>query len=127
MPREFSRTERLGEQIQRELAGVLHTEVGDPRVQRVVVSGVEVSRDLAHARVYVTRTKPVAGEAESPRDDASVLEGLQRASGFLRRRLASRLRIRAVPALHFTLDKTLDQAERIESLLADARRSGPSG
>lgn len=119
MAREFTRTDRLAEQIQRELASMLLTETDDPRLHGLLVSGVEVSRDLAHARVFVTIGRAADGSSD---EDSAVLAAIERASGFLRHGLASRLRIRAVPALHFELDKTLDEVDRIEVLLAEARK-----
>ena len=119
MAREFTRTDRLAEQVQRELARMLLTETDDPRLHGLLVSGVKVSRDLAHAKVFVTVGRAADGSSD---DDDAVLGAIARASGFLRRGLAARLRIRAVPALHFELDKTLDEVDRIEGLLAEARR-----
>ena len=113
MAREFSRSDRLAEQIQRELGGVLLTEVSDPTLK--------VSRDLAYAKVFVTLMQsmidgePTPTSVESERDS---MDGLRRASGFLRRTLASKLRIRAVPELRFEIDKTLDEAARIDRLLS---------
>jgi ribosome-binding factor A len=121
MAREFSRSDRLAEQIQRELGGVLLTEVSDPTLKRMLISGVEVSRDLAYAKVFVTLMQsmidgePTPTSVESERDS---MDGLRRASGFLRRTLASKLRIRAVPELRFEIDKTLDEAARIDRLLS---------
>ncbi|MGK0169681.1 MAG: ribosome-binding factor A [Gammaproteobacteria bacterium] len=121
MAREFNRSDRLAEQIQRELGGVLLTEVSDPTLKRMLVSGVEVSRDLAYAKVFVTLMQsmidgePTLTSVESERES---VEGLRRASGFLRRTLASKLRIRAVPELRFEIDKTLDEAARIDRLLS---------
>ena len=105
----YSRVDRLGEQIARELATLIDREVRDPRVSRVTVSGVEVARDLAHAKVFVT---PSAGS-----DIGDTVEGLNRAAPFLRRRLADHVRVRSIPALHFVYDKTLDEANRIDALL----------
>ena len=108
----YSRVERLGEQIARELATLIDREVRDPAVDRVTVSGVEVARDLAHAKVYVT---PATGS-----DVQATLEGLNRAAAFLRRRLGEHIRVRSMPALHFVYDRTLDEANRIDALLAAA-------
>jgi len=105
----YSRVERLGEQIARELATLIDREVRDPMVSRVTVSGVEVARDLSHARVYVT---PAAGS-----DPDDTVRGLNRAAPFLRRRLGDLIRLRTVPALQFVYDKTLDEANRIDALL----------
>lgn len=117
MAREFRRTDRLAERIQRELAELLLKGINDPRLDGVMVSDVEVSRDLAHARVFLTLPGGEGGQAQGP-----VLKALERAAGFFRRRLATSLTIRAVPALRCEIDRTLDEAQRIERLLADARQ-----
>ena len=114
--REYSRADRVGDQIQRELAELLLREVNDPRARGVTLSGVKVSRDLAHATVYVTPA------ADSDADE--VLPALNRASGFLRRQLAGRIRFRHVPSLRFQYDPTLDRALRVESLLRDEGSAG---
>ena len=110
MPREFPRTRRVGEQIQRELAGLVHAEIKDPRLGMVSISAVTVSRDLAHAKVYVS----VLG------DEAAVtasLRVLNNAAGFLRRRLGQQMRIRAVPRLRFYFDKSIEEGARMDALI----------
>lgn len=118
MPREFSRTRRVGEQIQRELADLIRTEIRDPRVGMVTINAVEVSKDLGHAKVYVTVMDDTQRE--------QTLEGLQRASGFLRGELGRRMFIRTVPQLHFHYDESVSRGARLNSLidaaLADDRK-----
>jgi ribosome-binding factor A len=116
MPREFPRTRRVAEQIQRELATLLHEDIKDPRLGMVSVSGVVVSRDLAHARVYVT----VLGDEKAVADSLGVL---QRAAGFLRHRLGEQMRIRTVPQLQFFYDRSLEEGARMDALI-DAAVSG---
>ena len=84
MAREFSRTNRIGEVIMRELAQMIQHEVSDPRVGMVTVSHVDVTSDLKYAKVYVTRLNGV----ESDQDINECMQGLARASGFLRRGIA---------------------------------------
>ncbi len=113
--REFGRFERVAEQLQRELAWALERDMEDPRVQFVTIARVELSKDLSHAKVLVTvREGDCAEEAART---------LNRASGYLRARLAERLRMRYVPRLRFVEDKTLDRASRIEALLHNATSS----
>lgn len=113
--REFSRTDRVAEQIQRELAEILTREVSDPRLQAVTVSGVRVSRDFAHAKVFVT--------LRSGADVPGTLQALKKAAGYFSRHLARRMHIRSMPRLSFSHDETLDKAMRIDELLsADSRR-----
>ncbi|HKJ77669.1 MAG TPA: 30S ribosome-binding factor RbfA, partial [Gammaproteobacteria bacterium] len=110
MSEEFSRTRRVGEQIQRELAELLQREVKDPRVAGVTVTAVEVSRDLAHAKVYVSR---MTGET----DWQETLAGLGRAAGFLRRELGRRLTMRSVPELRFLRDRSIEGGARLSELI----------
>jgi ribosome-binding factor A len=116
MPREFSRAQRVGEQIRRELADILARKINDPRLHTVTVSAVEVSPDLSQARIYVT---PPAGA-----DAKSILAALGRASGFVRRELAHRLRTRGVPQLVFAHDTTLDTLDRLSVILGAQADSG---
>ena len=110
MSEEFSRTRRVAEQIQRELAELLQREVKDPRVAGVTVTAVEVSRDLAHAKVYVSR---MTGET----DWDATLAGLSRAAGFLRRELGRRLTMRSVPELRFLRDRSIEEGARLSELI----------
>lgn len=115
MPREFSRTQRVGEQLRRELAELIRTEVKDPRVGMVTVGDVEVSKDLTHAKVYFT----VLGDEKAGRE-AQV--GLSRAAGFLRRQLSHIMRMRQVPQLHFIFDETAIKGARLSALIDEAVR-----
>jgi ribosome-binding factor A len=113
MPREFPRTRRVGEQIQRELAGLLQEELKDPRLGMISVSGVEVSRDLAHARVYIS----VLGGEETVSETIKVLN---KAAGFLRHQLGKRIRLRVIPQLRFLYDESLAEGARMDALIAAA-------
>ena len=110
MPKEFNRTQRVAAQIQRELAQLIQFEVKDPRVGLVTVSGVDVTRDLAHAKVYIT----VLDESH---DVEGAIEGLNRASGFLRRALGKALTMRAVPELHFMYDASVERGANLSALI----------
>ena len=101
-----ARRARSADQIQRELAELIRTEVRDPRVGMVTLTGVEVSRDQSHAKVFFT----VLGAESAARDAA---EGLQRGAGFLRTRLAHRLTTRKVPELHFEFDEAVERGVRL--------------
>lgn len=111
MPKEFSRSRRVGEQMQRELAELIRDQVKDPRVGMVTVSGVEVSRDLAHAKVFFT----VLGS--EPDESAA---GLNRAAGFLRSQLSRRMTLRSVPQLHFAYDDSVVRGNELSSLIDQA-------
>lgn len=114
MPREFSRSRRVGEQIQRELAELIRDEVRDPRVGSVTVSQVTVSRDFAHGEVLVTA---LGADAEASGD---MVDALNHAAGFLRSHLARRLRLRTVPALTFRYDESFDRGARVSRLIDEA-------
>ena len=108
----YSRSIRVADQIQREIALLVVHEVADPRVGDVTVSGVDLSPDLRHAKVLVTPGRGTDG-------DASVV-ALNRAAGFLRSRLGRRVRMRRVPRLVFEHDRTLEHALRIDALIDGA-------
>jgi ribosome-binding factor A len=107
--KEYSRAERIGDQIQRELAMLIRQEIKDPRLGMVTVAAVRVSSDLGHARVYVT----VLDGADA---DASV-RILNRAAPFLRHALGRRIVMRAVPELRFVYDKAQEAGVRLASLI----------
>ena len=109
MAREFKRSERVSGQVRRELAKLIQMEVKDPEVGFVSVSDVVVTRDLAHAKVYITVFKP----EEAP----GSIKALKRAAGYLRRRLSQEMRIRSVPELHFLHDHSVETGERLDSLI----------
>jgi len=109
------RRARIADQIQRELAEVIRLELRDPRVgtSMVTLTGVDVSRDGSHAKVFFT----VLG-AESVA--AETREGLQRAAGFLRTQLAHRLTSYSVPELHFEHDESVERGMRLSKLIDEA-------
>ncbi|WP_018872385.1 30S ribosome-binding factor RbfA [Thioalkalivibrio sp. ALJ16] len=108
--RDFHRSDRVGEQIQRELADLIRLEVKDPRVGMITLAGVEVSRDLAHARVYFT-------QLEGAEKGQEAQKGLNNAAGFLRRALGQRMRLRSVPQLRFIYDDTPERGAHLSSLI----------
>ena len=116
MAREFSRTNRIGEMLMRELAQMIQHEVSDPRVGMVTVSHVDVTSDLKYAKVFVTRLKTDNTEDEMKQ----CIEGLTRAAGFLRRGLAGRVELRNIPELRFQYDKTLEHGFHMDELIAKA-------
>jgi len=112
MPRDFSRSERVAGTLRRELAQLIQQEIKDPEVGFIGLSDVEVTRDLAHAKVYITVFEPEKA--------ASSLRALQRAAGFLRRRLGEKMRIRSVPELHFEHDASVETGQHMDSLIEAA-------
>ncbi len=113
MPREFPRARRVGEQIQRELSVLIREELQDPRLGMVSISAVEVSKDLAHAKVFVT----TLGSGEEAQKSIEALTG---AAGYLRRLLGQRLVIRSVPQLHFRHDRSLERGAHLSALIDQA-------
>ena len=113
MPKEFPRTRRVGEQIQRELAALIHEELKDPRLGMVSISSVQVSRDLAHAKVHVS----VLGNDEQSTESIDVLN---HAAGFLRHKLGKLLHIRVIPNLRFYHDRSLEDGARLGALINQA-------
>ena len=116
MPKEFSRSSRVVEQIKRELAELIRLELKDPRVKFVTINDVEITPDYAHAKVFFT-----ALEGETKR--AEIEAGLQRGSGFLRRELGKRIRLHTLPQLHFVYDASVEQGARMSQLIDEAVRS----
>jgi ribosome-binding factor A len=108
---EGGRAERVGAELLRELSQLLRTEVRDPRIGPVTLQEVRVSRDLAHAKVYFT-CFPLD---ECDETQAKVLNGAL--AGFLRHELSRRVRLRAVPQLHFVHDASVREGERLAALI----------
>jgi ribosome-binding factor A len=113
MPKDFSRTERIAAQMQRELAQLIRFELKDPRIGLVTVTEVRVTPDLAHAKVYFSCMA-------QPEELQTVLAGLRRSSGFLRREIGRRIRMHALPELHFEYDKSIAEGARLSRLIDEA-------
>jgi ribosome-binding factor A len=111
-PRDFKRSERVAGQLRRDLAKLIQQEIKDPEVGFVSLSDVEVTRDLSHAKVFITVFDPEKAKES--------LKALRRASTFLRLRLGQELRLRHVPELHFVHDNSVEQGSRIDELIAKA-------
>ncbi len=110
MPRDYPRSRRIADQIQRELSDIIRLELKDPRVGMVTIIDVEVSHDQSHARVFFTSL----GDASSVVDST---KGLQHAAGFLRSELAHRMKLRVVPQLQFKYDESVERGMRLSSLI----------
>ncbi len=107
------RVQRVAEQLQQELADLLRTEVKDPRVGMVTVTHVEVSADVAHAKVYFTAlTGREHGDAATA--------ALTRTAGFLRSQLSQRLKLFTVPQLHFVYDDSIESGMQLSQLIDEA-------
>lgn len=120
MAKEYSRTQRVADYLQRELGVLIQHEVRDPRVGMVSITGVTVSRDMGHARVYYT-----ALDRESSDEAKETTEALNKACGFLRSQLSKDSSMRSVPQLRFYFDTSVGQGRHLEDLIrraADADR-----
>ena len=109
----FSRRDRVAEQVRREIAELIRSEVKDPRVGMISITDVEVTPDYAHAKVFFST---LGGSAQV----AEVLAGLSKASGFLRRELGKRIRIHTTPQLHFVFDESLERGMDMDQLIREA-------
>lgn len=116
MPKNFSRTARVAEQIRRELAELIQLELKDPRIGMVTLTDVEVTPDYAHAKVFYTLLGDAAGiEAAQA--------GLTHAAGFLRSALHTRMRLRVTPQLQFVYDASVEHGARLSQLIDAAVKS----
>jgi len=113
VPRDHSRTLRIAEQIQRELAGLIRLELKDPRVGMVTLTDVEVTADYAHAKVFFT----TLGTSDQI---AAATAGLNHAAGFLRHELGQRIKLRSIPQLHFIYDESVERGVRLSRLIDEA-------
>lgn len=120
-PRGYNRTDRIADQIQRDLAVLLQREIKDPRVGMVTVSGVKVAKDLSFADVYVTFMT-----LEKDDEVKEALAVLEHASGFLRSMLAKSIKLRVMPRLRFHFDQVIVSAPRISNLISQAIREDES-
>jgi ribosome-binding factor A len=110
MAKPFSRSNRVAEQMRRELADLLQFEVKDPRVGMVTITEVEVTGDMEHAKVFYSAAK---GTLE-------LQAGLEKSSGFLRSQVAKRMLLRKVPQLHFEYDASADYGMKMSQLINEA-------
>ncbi|HEY9041213.1 MAG TPA: 30S ribosome-binding factor RbfA [Rheinheimera sp.] len=116
MSKEFSRVDRLSQQMKKEMAVILQREIKDPRLHTMItVSDVEVSRDLSHAKVFVT----FLGLADDKVEDN--LKILNDASGFVRSLIGKRIQTRIVPHIRFAFDESLNEGIRMANLVSNAR------
>jgi len=125
MPADFSRSRRVGELIQRELATMLAREVKDPRLAFVSITAVDVTRDLGLAKVFYTVINAEIdsdnnGSKKQSEDKEKVRDGLDKASGFLRYELGQRIKLRVVPRLEFKYDESVFRGAQLTQLIDSA-------
>ena len=110
------RVGRVGEQIKKELSVLIQSELKDPRIGFVTVTGVEVPNDLAQAKVYLS----VLGDEEQKKN---TLIALEKANGFLRSEIGKRIRLRHTPELIFKFDESIAYGSHIEKLLGEIEKN----
>ncbi|HSO13308.1 MAG TPA: 30S ribosome-binding factor RbfA [Anaerolineales bacterium] len=110
------RLQRIADRVREELSEMLIREINDPRLKLIYVTDVKIDKELAYADIYVSAVEGVSRSKD-------VLAGLESASGFIRRTLASRVELRAFPRLRFHWDVTPENADRIEKALAGLRKT----
>ena len=115
MTREFSRAQRVGQEVQRALGELLLLEVKDPRVKGVNITAVDVSKDLGVAQAWFTLLDPDQNPTEAQ-------AGLRAAAGFLRAQLSRRMKLRRVPELRFSHDQSIRRGSELSQLIDEARR-----
>ncbi|MFA5493774.1 MAG: 30S ribosome-binding factor RbfA [Porticoccaceae bacterium] len=112
MPKEFSRTDRVADALQRELAQLIRDEMNDPRLGIVNITVVEVSRDLSQAKVYLNFVVP-----KDEADAAAAIEVLNGSAGFLRAQAAKSIRMRSIPKLRFYYDASGERGQKLSALI----------
>ena len=110
------RLQRIADRIRQDLSEFLIREISDPRLHQIYITDAKVDRELAFADIYVSAVEGASRSAE-------VLEGLEHASGYLRRALAARIELRTFPRLRFHWDPTPEHADHIEHLLAEIKKN----
>lgn len=111
----MDRTMRISEEIKREISGIIHTELKDPRLSKLIsITHVNVTKDLRYAKVFVS----IMADDEEKKE---VLKGLESAAGFIRREIGSRLQIRYSPEIIFEIDDSIEYGAKISKLIRDMK------
>lgn len=108
----FKRAERVADAIRREISDILLREISDPRIGPITITDTRLSDDLRQAKVYFVQMGRDRGSGD-------IQENLQRASGFLKKELGKRLRLRHIPEIRFFYDASFEYGSRIDRILAD--------
>lgn len=115
MPKDYNRTDRIADLIQRELATILMRESQDPRFAMISVSAVTVTRDLSQAKIYIS-----AYQADGQQKITETIKALNKAAGFFRSLLANRIKLRTTPQLFFVYDESIEYGNRLTHLIDKA-------
>lgn len=127
MAKEFSRTRRVADQIQRHIAELIQMELGDPRVGMVTVTGVDVTHEFEQARIYFTvLDENLADKEQAKKSIEMSTQALNKAAGYLRTALAKRLKLRTTPKLTFIYDSSMEYGNRLSDLIKQSGASSPA-
>jgi ribosome-binding factor A len=113
MPRDFSRSARVSEVIQREVANIIQTEMNDPRVSAVTITYTKMTRDMSSAIVYFTL------QSDDKKEIRETEKALNKAAGFIRHLLTERVELRYIPKLQFIFDESIERGRRVSKLIDD--------
>tara|TARA_R110002072_G_scaffold133803_4_gene274345 strand:+ start:27074 stop:27496 length:423 start_codon:yes stop_codon:yes gene_type:complete len=121
MPQDFKRTDRIADQMQRDLAELIRSSLKDPRIGMVTVNSVEVARDLGYADIYVTllTVEDLDADSDQVKQTIKILNG---AAGFLRTELGRMIKLRMIPQLRFHFDASVKRGRQLDQLISKARR-----
>lgn len=109
------RANRVAEQMKKELSDIISRRLKDPRVGFVTVTDVQVTGDLQQAKVYIT----VLGDEDTKQE---TLTALEKAKGFIRSEIGSRIRLRKTPEIFFEFDESIEYGNRIEKLISELKK-----
>lgn len=109
------RAERVGEQMKQEIMNIANNKVKDPRIGFLTITDVQLTNDLSIATVFLT----VLGNKKQKED---TFKGLEKAKGFIKSELGSRMRLRIVPDLNFEYDESIDYGNKIERMIQDLHK-----
>lgn len=125
MAQDFKRTDRIAEQMQRDLSELIRTSLKDPRIGMVTVNQVEVSRDLGYANVYITllTVEDLDADSDQVKQTIKLLNG---AAGFLRTELSRMIKLRTIPQLRFHFDASVKRGRQLDQLIREARKKDES-
>jgi ribosome-binding factor A len=121
MAQDFKRTDRIAEQMQRDLAELIRTSLKDPRIGMITVNSVEVARDLGYADIYVTllTVEDLDADSDHVKQTIKILNG---AAGFLRTELGRMIKLRMIPQLRFHFDASVKRGRQLDQLISKARK-----
>ncbi len=119
----FKRTDRVKDQIKKEIADILMKKIKDPRIGFVTVTDVEVTKDLRSAKVYVSIYESSQPNSQAGEIEKRTLAGIRSATGYIRSELSKRIRLRYIPDIVFEIDRSLERGSRVLKILEEIKKS----